>query len=446
MFSERLMAAGSWTLELQSTTPETVKAITDVGFVQVIVTSVRVDASAMPVASLLAIARYRGVFRRRSEDRLRWEGAGLAVLLGDEDGRGNTYIEDSDPSKRPVYDNANTSWIRNGVLRNGSGGANGITVGTGTASSATPTKAGKIEAGDSPRDVLNMVCDIFSTSGSNPYEWRLNHDGTLDVAARNTLFTTTVTPTTLATRRTNGFSAGSTQRLLPITRFDNIEDWESYATEVTVAYTPKDFAYGVAYVANDCVLATSGIYYECTTGHTSSGANQPPNASFWQVADEYGTATQGAILTNDLDGSDLVMRQVSSSRGARTFDDADAVAERKLGRFDDVDRRPSMSTAMYDVGRVCRPGDAVQVYDEASGLVDLTAQVDGGAGLVFPLSVRVQGLDWPVRKGMGVYTYTGTGSPTDITDSVVFETGDARVDVGAPRHLLLGDRPRFVAA
>lgn len=438
------MAPGRFTVELERGAPERVKALSDDGFMQIIVTSVRVDCDAISAADLVAIARYRGVYRRRSEDRCRWEGAGLAVLLGDEDGKANTYIEDSDPTARPLYDGSNTSVIRNLVLRNGSGGANGITVGSGTASSATPTKALKISEGDSLRDVLNLACEVFTSSGSNPYEWLVDAAGALHVALRNTLFPTVLAPTALASRRTDGFGVAGTTDLIPVTRIDQVDDWESFMTTVTVAYTPKDYAFGVAYVANDTVVATSGIYYECILGHTSSGSNYPPNATYWQVANPYGTAVLSPVPYPDLAGSDLLMREVGSSRGARHLDDASAVAARRLGRHDDMERRPSISTDLYDVGAVCRPGDGVWVFDPDTSLVSLGTQVDVGSGVAFPVVVRVQGMEWPVRDGMGVYAYVAGGSPVDVTDYVVFGEGDARLDVGAPRRLL--NLPRFKAA
>lgn len=441
------MAAGSWTLDLDPQAPERIKDLSDNAFMQVVVTACHVDSDAMSVSSLLGIARYAGVYRKRSQDRCRWEGAGLAVMLGDEDGKGNVHVSESSPSRRPLYDGSNTSVVRNLVLRNGSGGANGVTVGT-IASSATPTKKVKIEAGMSGRDVLDLACDVFTTSGSNPYEWRINPPGTLDVALRQTLFPSTVTPTAVATRRTSAFGAGSaTLELLPVTRFDQVDDWLDYSTTVAVHFTPDDYAFGVAYEVGDTVVASDGTYYRCSTAHTSSGANLPPSSK-WASVDPYGEATLGSVPYDDLGGSDVVFRRVEESRAVRDADDADNVATRKLGRYDDPDRRPSLSTDLFDVGSVCRPGDSVYLFDPDTGCYSLSTQVDGGSGLVFPLVVRVQGLSWPVRRGMGVYAVVGgsSGTATDLSDWVVFEEGDARVDVGQPRRQLMQWRPRWVTA
>lgn len=442
---ERLMAAGSFTIDLDPGAPERIKALSDNAFMQVAVTACRVESDAMSVSDLLGVARYSGVFRSRSDDRCRWEGAGLAVMLGDEDGKGNTHAADSSPSKRPLYDGSNTSVIRNLVLRTGTGGANGVTVGT-IASSATPTKKLRIDAGMSPREVLDMACDTFTTSGSNPYEWRVNPAGTLDVAKRNTLFPTTTAPTCLATRETD-VSGSDAVRVLPVSRFDQVDDWEDYATTVAVHFTPDDYEFGVSYKVGDTSVATSGIYYRCNTAHTSSGANAPPGSK-WDAVDSYGEANAASVPYDDLAGSDVVFRKFDESRAAKDADDADNVATRKLGRFDDPDRRPTLSSDVFDVGLLCRPGDSIYVYDPDSNAVGLGSQLDTDGGPVFPVMVRVQAVSWPVRAGMGVYAVVGgsSGSVTDVSDWVVFDEGDARLDVGALRRALIPRRSRWVAA
>lgn len=440
------MAAGSFTIGLDRGTPERIKALSNNAFMQVVVTACRVDADAMSVSDLVGIARYVGVYRSRSEDRCEWRGAGLAVLLGDEDGKGNTYTQDTTPAARPLYDGSNTSVIRNNVLRTGSGGANGLAVGT-IASSATPTKKIKIDAGQSPREVLDGAMSTFTTSSSNPYEWRINPAGTLDVAKRNTLFPTTVSPTCLAARGGALDVSASGVDLLPVSDFGQEDDWEDFTTEFTVLYTPPDYEFGVAYEVGDTVVATDGTYYRCNTAHTSSGANLPPGSK-WDATDPFGVATLSPVPYDDLGGSDVLMRQVDESRSVRDADTADDVAARKLGRYDDPDRRPSLRTGMFDVGSVCRPGDSIWVFDPDTDLLSLSVQVDGGSGLVFPLACRVRGLEWPVRSGMGVYVVVGgsSGSVTDVSEWVVFDEGDARVDVGQPRRLLLGARRMVVAA
>lgn len=437
------MAAGSFTVDLIDGTPESVKALVDTGFARVLVTQVRVDADAMTAAELSAVALYAGVFRRWSEKRTRFEGAGLAVLLGDEDGKGNLYPEESKVTARPLYDGSNNSWLRNQVLRTGTDGANGITVGT-IASSATPTKKGTIDAGDTQRDVLDFACDVFTTSGSNPYEWRIAPAGTLDVALRNTLFPTTATPTVVVSPSEGAASFDSSVRWLPVDRWDPAGDWEDYATAVTVAYEADDYEFGEAYVSGDTVVASDGTYYRCILGHTSSGANLPPNATYWVAEDPWEQATTATDFVG-LDGSDLIMERLDTLRNPSTSANASAVATKRLGRVDDMHRSLEVSTPAHDVRSWVAPGDGVYVYDPDAGLVDLSVEVDDGV-VVHPLVTRVAGMRWPITEGMGVYVSAWNGSSfvvTDVSEFVAFGSGSAQLDVGEPRRTLPRQRLRW---
>lgn len=404
------MAAGSFTLDLDRATPEEIKALTTRGFCRVVITPIWVDSNDIAAADLLGIAMYAGAYRKHSNDRTRWEGAGLAVMLGDEDGKANTYTTTNTVGSRPLYDGSNTSAIRNNVLRNGAGGANGITVGT-IASSATPAKEFNIEVGDSPRDVLDFVCDLYTTSGSNPYEWKIDPRGRLSVALRHTLFPTTVTPTTLASRSTDiPGDVPTAIRVIPVDGFGPTEDVEDWTSTVFVT-GPTVTLFGTEYTF---------------TGSADIATNP------------YG----------DLAGDDLIMRRVITSNKSKSNTDNAAIADRALGKYDDVERHLSITTDLADVRSWLAPGDSMYVWDEEGNVFDLATQVDVGT-VVHPLVTRVSGMQWPITDGMGVYCYSWNGSSfdmDDLTDFVVFDDGRARLDVGEPRRQLLGRRSRQWAA
>lgn len=442
---ERLMAAGSWTLDLAEGTPESVKALVDKAFSRVLVTQVQVDSSAMSAADLSGLALWAGVFRRWSENRTRIEGAGLPVLLGDEDGKGNINTDISKVSARPLYDGANTSWIRNTVLKLGTDGANGITVGT-IASSSTPTKKGAVDVGDTQRDLLDFVCDLFTSSASNPYEWRINPDGTLDVALRQTLFPTTVTPTVLATPDDGAAAFNSFTKRLSVDRFDLSGDWEDYTTSLTVTYDAEEYDYGVSYSVGDTVkTGLWGVsFYVCATAHTSSAFNQPPNATYWTAVNPNATA---AISTDfvGLAGDDIILERLEALRNPTTATNASAVATRKLGRYDDLHRSLSITSPSSDVRSLVGPGDSVYVYDPSSNLFNLSVELDDGS-VSHPLASRVTGMRWPIAEGMGVYVSWWNGSSftvTDLSDYVLAGSGSTTLDVGEPRRVLLPSRFRW---
>lgn len=413
---ERLMAAGTWSMNLDPATPESIKALSANAYSQVVVTPVRVDSSAIAADDLADLALYTGLIRDRSDDRLQWGGPGLPVLLGDEDGKANTHTASSAVAARPLYNGSATSWVRNNVLRAGAGGANGIRVGA-IASSATPAKAGNVEVGDSPRDVLDFVCDLFSGSGGNPYEWNINPDGTLDVARRATLFPKTAAPTTIAV---SGTPVRDTPALkvVPMSQLEVVDDWEDWSSTVFVT-GPTVTLFGTEY--------------------TFSGSDDISSNPY-----------------NDLDGVDIVMRRVVTSNKSKSNADNEAIAERKMNRFDSVARRLSMSTDMDDVRSWVKPGDSMYVFDEDADLLSLSVQVDAGE-TVFPLASRVHGMNWPVTAGMGVYHFRpnysvgelwpqSTVVVTDLSEYVVFDEPGVRFDMGEPRRLLVRRNPRSLAS
>lgn len=400
MITETLMGPGTGELELDPSTPDDVKAIGDQGFNRVVITATHQDVEPGDEADIIAMARWSGLFRARTDDRCRWKGAHLSILLGDEDGKANTHTVAAEVAALPKWNGpSNPSWIRNKVLRSGTGGANGITAGDIPVASS-PTKAGNLEVGDPPLDILDWVCDVFSTTPGNPEEYRVNDDGTLDQGPRQTLWPTTVSPTAVAVRATAG---GATDRnVIPIVDFGNTDDWSEWTS----------------------ALAVTG-----------------PTVPFFD--DEWTYFGEASVDPNPfvgIDGDPLVMRRVISSNKAKSDADNEAAAERRLARTDAVIRRPTIATDMFDLGELVRVGDSFWLFDPATGLYNLDAEgVPLGAETVYPLVIRLVDTTWPVRDGMGVYVIPQTGlgawgSIVDLTPHMVFETGKTRMGVGTPRR------------
>ena len=82
--------------------------------------------------------------------------------------------------------------------------------------------------------------------------------------------------------------------------FAEQDDWEDYASEVAVPFTPPDFEFGRVR-GGDTVVASDGTFYECTTAHTSSGSNLPPSSK-WSAVDPYGSAAAATTYTAPLTG------------------------------------------------------------------------------------------------------------------------------------------------
>ena len=89
--TERVMAAGEWSLQLVEDTPRRVMEAIDIevaGFGQLVILPSRLDPRNHTDAGMLSCARYTGLFRKQEGD-FRLSGPGLPILLGDEDGKGD---------------------------------------------------------------------------------------------------------------------------------------------------------------------------------------------------------------------------------------------------------------------------------------------------------------------------------------------------------------------
>lgn len=105
--TERVMAAGDWSITLSSETPrKLLEAINveAVGFSALVILPAHLDVRAHTDADLLALARYTGIYRR--QEGLTLSGAGLPTLMGDEDGKGDVF-----ESPRTTANGYLTQWV-----------------------------------------------------------------------------------------------------------------------------------------------------------------------------------------------------------------------------------------------------------------------------------------------------------------------------------------------
>jgi hypothetical protein len=75
-------------------------------------------------------------------------------------------------------------------------------------------------------------------------------------------------------------------------------------------------------------------------------------------------------------------------------------------------------------------GDYTWVYDPDSGLVDYTNEIVFRGQRINPAKLRVIELTWPVVQGMAVAYRDRSGVWYDLTDYVIWETGDTNIVVG----------------
>lgn len=172
--TERVMSAGSWDVTLSPNTPRGVLAAIDVevaGFQNLVVTPVHLDPRDHTDATMLARARYVGVYRAQSGD-FTLSGAGLPIYLGDEDNKGDVF-----ESTRTTTNGYLSEWVP--AIR------------PATLSAGTTTDPGGAYTGtfllQTAKDAFEVLNDFFGT------EWRVNNDFTLDVGTAAVLYGTTPT-------------------------------------------------------------------------------------------------------------------------------------------------------------------------------------------------------------------------------------------------------------
>lgn len=392
-------ALGSWNVALDPTTPRRVLDLLDLdayGFSHFVVTPLHVDTNVLTGTGLLNVARYTGVYRknnlasRREGEPVELEGAHLAALLGDEEGKGDNFATGTDITTRPFNDGATTSYITAVISR-----ANGLSTGSVLDSAASPTRTGHVNAGDSARQLLDYACSVFSK------EWRVNPNGTLDAAAKATLYPTTTTPTVAFLPEDGGRDGTITGIEGNVYRLDSdVEDWSS---KVTIRATSTN-ALGSASI-------TSNPYVGWT-------------------------------------GSALTMQRAGDSNLAYSTNSANNVAATQLGRFDETRRHVRITTSVYDVENFVGPGDGIYVYDPDQELYDPSRQVFYRGQIIFPLILRVEAVRWPIQQGMGVYMRYWNGSTfdfLDLTDWVLWEDRDAELEIGDIYRTLGSPRRRLNA-
>lgn len=387
MIREAFTAPGDWALGYHPDTPDAIRDLFDLddhGFAHIVVTDTHLDAHTVTAAGLCTAATYRGVLRTHSTRAAHERrtptigGAGLAILLGDEDSKGNNFENTGTAASYPFWNGpTNNSWLKAAFDR-----ANGLAAGTVPTPAASPTRNLEFEAGDTARKVLDTAGSIFG--GTYRY-WRVNPDGTIDVGTRAAIWASGEVVVIPGAAGRDGTLYGINPTGFGHDR--DVEDWSS-----AVRVNP------------------SGV---TETGTATIGSNP-----YYDGA----TSSRGA----------LTMRRYISSDSPASAGAAADIAATQLGRFDETRRELKITTDEYSLGAVVEPGDEIYVYDPTQDLLDLTNQVHYLGDVIFPLAIRVEAIRWPFRDGMGAYLLTGaTPTVTDITPYVVPEDSDAEIEVGA---------------
>lgn len=380
------MGAGSWDLRLRTDTPRSLLDQLDVrrsgvGFGHVVVTASPVEVELGD--GILSLARYAGVYRKQPSE-FEMSGAGLAVWIADEDGKGPAYTG----RLGDTVDGSFAQWIT---------ALTPAALEPGFTSSIAGT-FNKWFHRTGLREPLNVVCEYFGA------EWRVNPDFTFDAGLPSDLFITD--PSAVIVRRTG--DAGRDYNItgivgdLEVER--DLEDWVRRA----VHYLGTDEAPVVG--IGDGGVAAHDVLYRRPDGEA---------INMDLLTEDFGTLPDG-------------------TSGPDALAAANAEAGKDFTKFRYPHQELTVSSVAYNIGDDVRVGDNVFVYDRSRGIYDEYNQVTYRGQTIYPEIIRCVGMQWPIRRGMGVYFRGFTKGDSswsvnwlDLTNFVDWESGDTTVEVGA---------------
>lgn len=383
MINDQYMSLGEWELTLE---PDTPKEIRDkiIGFSEVVIMPGRVRAEDM-VDDLLADALFRGtVFRPGPQFTI--GGHGPACWLGWGDRFPTVNIGGLDlPYLNiiSVLGGTLTTWLANVT------DDSPISAGTYTDPTSGSQTIAKSIQWISKRELLDNLCKEWEV------EWRINMDFTLDVGPFTTLYpsrTALLTPT----------AAGREQALLGLETLLRAEtDLWDYASRM--------------YLLGATQIGVAG-------GYTSFYA--PDGQRLWITA----VANEADVQLNATD--------LAAARLLSTMSDP-SIQHRTV----------TASSDMFTISGDVRPGSRVYVHDPDAGLssqiLSSLVAIEWRGQTIYPIGMRVLGLRWPVRDGMGVLlrrhtgdttvSSTGTKEYVDLTPYVQWESGSSELTIMSDR-------------
>lgn len=375
---QALMADGDWSLRLKPETPLYIREAMATPFAHVVVTSAPVDPTAFSDADILANSRYVGVCLRPGPA-LEVSGRGLSWWLGDDNGTGSSI------ANIPITLNTNIPNTAASTILNGGSSQPLVLSGSSPGSGAYTATISQEYQWFTKRQLLDSVIREFFNR-----EWKTNNDFTVSVGTAAQLYTTVPA---IITPKTTGYESG---------RYGI-----SGQTKANIDY--EDFANVV------WALSKEGVGF---------GDYLAPIATFY-------------------DGrGNTVWRQrfvdvPEAAEGQRNQYALNLAGQYAQGRFD-----YNLQTSRYDISGKVQMGGNVYVYDPVNGFynrnaytgaIDYSNPVRWRGEIIYPKSVRVVGMRWPIEEGMGVLWRNRNASGVsyiDLTPYVETESGSATLEVG----------------
>ena len=401
--TERHMGGGNFQVQFnQEFTPTAIiEAVTEWG--HIIITPQEIDIKTLTDSEIKNLSSYTGIVLNRvlEEGVISIAGASLELYLGDGAGKGMVIAESNNVGKVRHYTGTtlaetlfNSTAQTNkplGIMRDEAGNTQAITQGTISEPASTYTGSHFVETAGS---ALKFVSETLGT------EYRVNPNGTIDAGPAANLF-------------------------------------EGVGTA-----TPKAIVVKTAYGQDPSMegVVPQGLKTEFDAQDFVSRVDFTGEVGFFDIAtDVAGEANISSNPYKDLHGNAL-KRVALVQEPDIAADQLNARAQTLLNELSRVKKVLNLDLEQYEVSGDMKVGDFIFAFDPDIEFVDTAADATAESRSlneitfrgqdINPVKVRVKGITYPIRTGMGVYFRDKDGNYTDLSQYALFEQGGAQIELG----------------
>ena len=391
------MAPGQFNVQLDKTiTPNTIINQLD-AWGNIVIVPADLNVQEFSDATLLGAASYVGIvysLEIGDEENVVLNGQGMVAYLGTSDSTGMPIAETGGPTGVRSYTNEtlenvlDTTGTPKGLLRDESGNQGPIKKGTITDTGTNYTGSHYTE---SALKAIKYVCQEVGA------EFKISTTGFLSAGPSSSLFAGHSTdPTSIIVRN----QSGEDPNITGLT-----------TTSLVAQYDASEFV-------NKVELVASKYGFEAN----------------------YGQATASSNPYKDIFGNTLKRTQyISDPQTPGTSKTTRASAY--LNELNEIKKTLNVSLEEYDIAGDFSVGDKIFIHDPDIGFVDTEADriADSRSNLfettyqgqiLNPTKIRILGLTWPVKNGYGVFYRKSDGSYIELTDYMLWETGDVQLEIG----------------
>ena len=395
--TEKLMAPGQFNVQLDKTiTPNTIINQLD-AWGNIVIVPADLNVQEFSDATLLGAASYVGIvysLEIGDEENVVLNGQGMVAYLGTSDSTGMPIAETGGPTGVRSYTNEtlenvlDTTGTPKGLLRDESGNQGPIKKGTITDTGTNYTGSHYTE---SALKAIKYVCQEVGA------EFKISTTGFLSAGPSSSLFAGHSTdPTSIIVRN----QSGEDPNITGLT-----------TTSLVAQYDASEFV-------NKVELVASKYGFEAN----------------------YGQATASSNPYKDIFGNTLKRTQyISDPQTPGTSKTTRASAY--LNELNEIKKTLNVSLEEYDIAGDFSVGDKIFIHDPDIGFIDTEAdRISDGRSNLFettyqgqilnPTKIRILGLTWPIKNGYGVFYRKSDGSYIELTDYMLWETGDVQLEIG----------------